>query len=168
MKKCVVPISGGLDSTVILHLAKSQGYHVHGVSFNYLQRHGAQELKAAAIQSDFTDEYNVIYLGELFNTIAATSSITNKSIDVAKTKDILGDPQPVNYVPNRNMIMLSICSGFAESKKAAVILGYNYQSSEWYERTYKVFNKKYQPSKVNSKKDKNKRSLIEKIRSKIF
>ena len=55
-----------------------------------------------------------------------------------------------------------------EAKKYAYLLGYNYQSSEWYERTYKVFNKKYQPSKVNSKKDKNKRSLIEKIRSKIF
>ena len=55
-----------------------------------------------------------------------------------------------------------------EAKKYAYLLGYNYQSSEWYERTYKVFNKKYQPSKVNLKKDKNKQSLIEKIRSKIF
>ena len=55
-----------------------------------------------------------------------------------------------------------------EAKKYAYLLGYNYQSSEWYERTYKVFNKKYQPPKINLKKDKNKRSLIEKIRSKIF
>ena len=55
-----------------------------------------------------------------------------------------------------------------EAKKYAYLLGYNYQSSEWYERTYKVFNKKYQPPKVNLKKDKNKQSLIEKIRSKIF
>ena len=31
-----------------------------------------------------------------------------------------------------------------EAKKAATILGYNYQSGEWYEKTYKVFNKKYQ------------------------
>ena len=55
-----------------------------------------------------------------------------------------------------------------EAKKYAYLLGYNHQSSEWYERTYKVFNKKYQPPKVNLKKDKNKQSLIEKIRSKIF
>ncbi len=55
-----------------------------------------------------------------------------------------------------------------EAKKYAYLLGYNYQSSEWYERTYKVFNKKYQPPKVKLKKDKNKQSLIEKIRSKIF
>ena len=55
-----------------------------------------------------------------------------------------------------------------EAKKYAYLLVYNYQSSEWYEKTYKVFNKKYQPPKVNLKKDKNKQSLIEKIRSKIF
>jgi outer membrane protein assembly factor BamD len=55
-----------------------------------------------------------------------------------------------------------------EAKKYAYLLGYNYQSSEWYERTYKVFNKNYKPPKVNLKKDKNKQSLIEKIRSKIF
>ena len=55
-----------------------------------------------------------------------------------------------------------------EARRAASILGYNYQSGQWYERSYKVFNKKYKPPKVNSKKDKNKRSLIEKIRSKIF
>ena len=39
-----------------------------------------------------------------------------------------------------------------EAKQAAAILGYNYQSSEWYERTYKVFNKKYK-SKRKEKKE---------------
>ncbi len=40
-----------------------------------------------------------------------------------------------------------------ESKEAAVILGYNYQSSEWYERSYKVFNKKYKTKKAKKKKE---------------
>jgi len=40
-----------------------------------------------------------------------------------------------------------------EAKQAAVILGYNYQSSEWYERSYKVFNKKYKPMKVKKQKE---------------
>ena len=39
-----------------------------------------------------------------------------------------------------------------EAKKYAYLLGYNYQSSQWYERTYKVFNKKYQPSRKKFKK----------------
>ena len=40
-----------------------------------------------------------------------------------------------------------------EAKQAATILGYNYQSSEWYERSYKVFNKKYKPKKIKKKKE---------------
>jgi len=40
-----------------------------------------------------------------------------------------------------------------EAKQAAAILGYNYQSSEWYERSYKVFNKKYKPRKIKKKKE---------------
>ena len=40
-----------------------------------------------------------------------------------------------------------------EAKQAAAILGYNYQSGQWYERSYKVFNKKYQPKKIDKKKE---------------
>ena len=40
-----------------------------------------------------------------------------------------------------------------EAKHAASILGYNYQSSEWYERSYKVFNKKYKPKKAKEEKE---------------
>ena len=40
-----------------------------------------------------------------------------------------------------------------EAKQAAAILGYNYQSGEWYKRSYKVFNKKYKPKKIKKKKE---------------
>ena len=53
-----------------------------------------------------------------------------------------------------------------EAKKYAYVLGYNYQSSEWYEKTYKILNKNYTPQKDLIKK--NKKSLIEKIKTKIF
>ena len=39
-----------------------------------------------------------------------------------------------------------------EAKQAASILGYNYQSGEWYKKSYKVFNKKYKPEKIKRKK----------------
>ena len=55
-----------------------------------------------------------------------------------------------------------------EAKKYAYLLGYNYQSSQWYKQTYKVFNKNYQINKKKIKNKKNKESLIEKIKSKIF
>ena len=40
-----------------------------------------------------------------------------------------------------------------EAKQAASILGYNYQSGDWYKRSYKVFNKKYKPKKIKKKKE---------------
>ena len=40
-----------------------------------------------------------------------------------------------------------------EAKQAAVILGYNYQSGKWYERSYKVFNKEYKVKKFKKKKE---------------
>ena len=40
-----------------------------------------------------------------------------------------------------------------EAKQAASILGYNYQSGEWYKKSYKVFNKKYKPKKIKRKKE---------------
>tara|TARA_B100001540_G_C15816373_1_gene647728 strand:- start:4187 stop:4981 length:795 start_codon:yes stop_codon:yes gene_type:complete len=54
-----------------------------------------------------------------------------------------------------------------EAKKYAYLLGYNYKSSEWYENSYKVFNKNYE-SRKKIEKNKSKKSLIEKIKTKIF
>ena len=51
-----------------------------------------------------------------------------------------------------------------ESKKYAITLGYNYQSGEWYENSYQVFNKNYK--KIRKKKqDKKSKSLIKRIKS---
>ena len=55
-----------------------------------------------------------------------------------------------------------------EAKKYAYLLGYNYQSSEWYEMSYKIFNNSYKPLEIKAKKDKNKKTLIQRIKSKIF
>ncbi len=52
-----------------------------------------------------------------------------------------------------------------ESKKYASLLGYNYQSSEWYKESYKVFNKDYEKIRKKRKKQKNKVSTLEKIKS---
>ncbi len=54
-----------------------------------------------------------------------------------------------------------------EAKKYAYVLGYNYQSSQWYENTYKIFNKDYIKSSLKLKKN-NKKSLIEKIKLRLF
>jgi outer membrane protein assembly factor BamD len=53
-----------------------------------------------------------------------------------------------------------------ESKKYAITLGYNYQSSEWYKQSYKIFNKKYENPKEKIKKNKQ-NSIIKKFK-KLF
>ena len=55
----------------------------------------------------------------------------------------------------------------SEAKKYAKLLGYNYQSSEWYENSYKVFNKMYEKNKIKkAKEDKKKnRSIVKKFKS---
>ena len=123
MKKCVIPISGGLDSTIILHHAKKDLNfdEIYGVSFDYGQRH-LRELKCAGYQCNEVgiDDHKVLDIS-FVKDIATTSSLTNHDIDVAKTKDVLGDPQTVNYVPFRNMMMLSICCAYAESVGAGTV-----------------------------------------------
>ena len=52
-----------------------------------------------------------------------------------------------------------------ESKKYANLLGYNYQSGEWYEKSYKIFNKNYEKPKIKTAK--NKKTIIQKLRSLI-
>ena len=55
-----------------------------------------------------------------------------------------------------------------EAKNYAYLLGYNYQSSEWYKKTYKMFNKNYVSKKSLFNKDKKNNTLIQKIKSKLF
>jgi 7-cyano-7-deazaguanine synthase len=120
--KCIVPLSGGLDSTVIYHAAISQGLDVHAVGYDYGQKHASKELSCARelVRTTTGDELKVIELS-FFKDIVTTSALTNNSIAVAKARDVVGDPQTVNYVPNRNMMMLSICTAYAESIEATKV-----------------------------------------------
>ena len=52
-----------------------------------------------------------------------------------------------------------------ESKKYANLLGYNYQSSEWYEKSYKIFNKNYSTRKQIKKE--NKKGILKRFKSLI-
>ena len=121
MSRVVVPVSGGIDSTVILYWVKSQGHEVHAVSYNYGQKHFGKEMSCALTSCDLlADTHKQIDL-TFFKDIVTTSSLVNDDIDVAKARDVLGDPQTVNYVPNRNMMMLSICTAYAESIDASKV-----------------------------------------------
>lgn len=120
MKRCIIPVSGGIDSSSILyHAHKNHDWdEIHTVTFNYGQRHNKEIKYANRLVENISTSHKILDMS-FIKDILTSSSITNENIDVAKTSDILGDPQTVNYVPNRNMIMLSICTGYAESVKAS-------------------------------------------------
>lgn len=120
-KKAVVLVSGGLDSTTVLAMARAQGFDCYTLSFDYGQRHRA-ELDAAA------------------NTAKAHGAVQHKVVALdlrsiggsALTDDAIAVPEdapegiPVTYVPARNTVFLSIALGWAEVLGAeAIYIGVN-------------------------------------------
>jgi len=85
---------------------------------------------------------------------------------INRFKKVINDYDETIYVEEalHRLVELHYKIGLVdESKKYAVLLGYNYQSSEWYEETYKILNKDYVQIKKNKDKDK-KESIIKKFK----
>ncbi|HBD19657.1 MAG TPA: 7-cyano-7-deazaguanine synthase QueC [Arenimonas sp.] len=108
MKKAVVLVSGGMDSAVVLALAREQGFACHALSVSYGQRH-TSELAAAAelavVQGAVEHKVVTVDLRSI------GGSALTADIDVPEAA---GQGIPVTYVPARNTIMLSIALGWAE------------------------------------------------------
>lgn len=109
IKKAIVLLSGGLDSTTTLAVAKSEGYSCYALSFRYGQRHYV-ELEAAKKIVKYFD----VIEHKIFDIDLSTfkgSALTDVSIDVP---DFAADGIPVTYVPARNTVFLSIALAWAE------------------------------------------------------
>jgi 7-cyano-7-deazaguanine synthase len=113
MKKAVVLLSGGLDSSTVLGIAKSEGFECFALSFDYDQRH-AIELAAAKLVADSlkATAHKVIKL----DLRAFGGSALTDDIDVPKTRTLeeMSKEIPVTYVPARNTIFLSYALAWAE------------------------------------------------------
>ena len=86
---------------------------------------------------------------------------------INRLKNIVNDYDTTIYIEEalHRLVEVHYIIGLEdEAKKYAKTLGYNYNSSEWYEQSYQVFNKKYETRKIIKEKKK-KEKLIEKIRS---
>ncbi|HEB27499.1 MAG TPA: 7-cyano-7-deazaguanine synthase QueC [Porticoccus sp.] len=108
-KKAVILVSGGLDSTTVLAMAREQGFRCYTLSFDYGQRAHA-ELAAARRCSALmgAEEHKEVVLD--LRTIGG-SALTDDKIDVPE-EETTGIP--VTYVPARNTVFLSIALGWAE------------------------------------------------------
>jgi 7-cyano-7-deazaguanine synthase len=111
MKKAVVLLSGGMDSATALYMAKSEGYEVYAISFDYGQRHN-KELACAKAIAEKADVNEHIIVNTNMDAWGG-SALTDSNIDVP-IKDKNSNKIPVTYVPARNMIFLAYAASYAE------------------------------------------------------
>ena len=125
MKKAIVLLSGGIDSTTTLAVAKEKGFEIYAISFDYGQRHWIELAFAKQCAVRFKAQRHLIMKFDLreIGGSALTSDIEvpkdRAQISDYRTQTInnesLGSDIPVTYVPARNAIFLSFALAFAES-----------------------------------------------------
>lgn len=124
-KPAVVLLSGGLDSTTVLAIAKSLDFVPHALSFRYGQRHAVELEAAGRVAREAGVARHVVADIDLR---AFGGSALTADIDVPKHERAsdLGTEIPVTYVPARNTIFLSFALAYAETVGAAdIFLGVN-------------------------------------------
>ncbi len=117
----MILVSGGLDSTTVLAMARSQGYACYTLSFDYGQRHRAELLAAERVSRALGDvEHKVVKLN--LDAIGG-SALTDMAIAVPEEET---EGIPVTYVPARNTVFLAIALGWAEVLDAQdIFIGVN-------------------------------------------
>ncbi|XVK27640.1 7-cyano-7-deazaguanine synthase QueC [Pectinatus frisingensis] len=121
--KAVILLSGGLDSTTCMAVAKSKGYELYPISFDYHQRHSI-ELQSAQKVAKFFGVKKHLIINTNMDAIGG-SALTDKSIAVPD-RNPDDDDVPVTYVPARNLTFLSYALGYAEVLDAAhIYIGVN-------------------------------------------
>ena len=111
--RTVLIYSGGLDSTVLLYQLCAEGHSVDALSVDYGQRHRRELLHAESICCSINVPFEVADLSSIQPLIAG-SSLTSTDIEVAEGHYTEASMKST-VVPNRNMILLSIATGYALS-----------------------------------------------------
>lgn len=125
MNRAVVLLSGGLDSTTTLAIAKSKGYQPYSLTFRYGQRHSAEVEAARRIATSFGVGQHVVADIDLrmFGGSALTADI---EVPKGRPIDEMALGIPVTYVPARNTVFLSFALAWAEVLNAAdIFIGVN-------------------------------------------
>jgi 7-cyano-7-deazaguanine synthase len=124
-KRAVVLLSGGIDSTTTLAIARAEGYEIWALSFRYGQRHEIELARAQAIATHFGAREHAIITIDLRRI--GGSALTD---DIAVPKDrafsAMEQNIPITYVPARNTIFLSFALAWAEVLNAEnIFIGVN-------------------------------------------
>jgi 7-cyano-7-deazaguanine synthase len=124
-KKAIVLLSGGIDSTTSMAIAKGEGYEIYALSFQYGQRH-ALELEAAkkVAKALGAAEHLVVHID--FAKIGGSALTGHGEVPKARTEEDMGKDIPTTYVPARNTIFLSYALAWAEALGASdIFIGVN-------------------------------------------
>ena len=112
--KAVVLLSGGLDSTTTMAIAKSKGFDVYAMSFDYEQRHVVELQSAKRVAAEWGVKRHVIVDIDLrqFGGSALTDHIT---VPKGRALETMSHGIPITYVPARNTVFLSFALAWAET-----------------------------------------------------
>ncbi len=120
-KKAVVLMSGGLDSTTVLAIARSEGYACHTLSYNYGQRHRSELVASRALSSALGAQVHKEVSLDLGAIGGSALTDTRIAVPESATPGI-----PATYVPARNTVFLAIALGWAEVLDAQdIFIGVN-------------------------------------------
>lgn len=125
-RKAIVLLSGGLDSTTVLAIAKDQGFEPYALSFRYGQRHEIELAAAQRVAEAAGVERHVVCDIDLrvFGGSALTADVEVPKHDSAD--EIGNDEIPITYVPARNTVFLSFALAYAEVVGATdIFIGVN-------------------------------------------
>jgi 7-cyano-7-deazaguanine synthase len=125
MKKAVVLLSGGLDSTTALAIAKAEGLTPYALSLRYGQRHAVELDAATRVAAALGAAEHVIADIDLchFGGSALTADI---AVPKDRGLDEMGEGIPVTYVPARNTVFLSLALAWSEVLEASdIFVGVN-------------------------------------------
>lgn len=123
--QAVILLSGGLDSTTVAAIARSEGYNLRAMAFDYGQRHG-RELESARAVSEYLgcEEFVVVSLSlALWGGSALTADI---EVPKSRNAEAMQAEIPVTYVPARNTLFIAYALSYAEATDAeAIFIGVN-------------------------------------------
>lgn len=102
--------SGGVDSTTLVWWLRSKGYEVYTLTFDYGQRHRKEILKVKEMSEKYGIPNIIVDLSNIKDLISNSALTGNLEVPHAMYDE---ESQKVTFVPNRNMIMLSIAIGYA-------------------------------------------------------
>lgn len=112
-EKAVVLLSGGLDSTTALAMARLQGFRTFALSFNYGQQHSIELASAANVAKSLGAEQHLIIAVDL-RAIGGSALTAQIPVPKERGAEEIASRIPVTYVPARNTIFLSLGLAWAE------------------------------------------------------